>query len=119
MRGGSIMKHRFLSTLSALTLTALLASPIQAAPQSIPSAIDQFVAKIFPEASHYHWVVNNAQKETSHEMIIDINTFVTKTGSDNNHVENRFLLLIFDGEVKAAQKIPLGSEVDCRKDTEI
>lgn len=112
------MKHRLLSALSFLSLTALLANPLQAAPPSIPSAIDQFVAKIFPEASHYHWVVNNAQKEASDEMIIDINTFVTNKGSDPN-IENRFLLLILNGEVMAAQKIPLGSNVDCGKDTEI
>ena len=113
------MKHRLFPALSFLALTTLLASPIQAAPPSIPSAIDQFVAKIFPEASHYHWVVNRAQKETALEMIVDINTFVTAKGDDRIPIENRFLLLILNGEVKAAQKIPLGSEVDCSKDTEI
>lgn len=113
------MKHRLLPTISFLALTALLASPIQASPPSIPSAIDQFVAKIFPEAIHYYWVVNNTQKETSNEMVIDLNTFVTKKGSGDNHIENRFLLLILNGEVMAAQKIPLGSKVDCGKDTEI
>ncbi len=112
------MKHRLFSALSFLTLTTLLASPIQAAPPSIPSAINQFVAKIFPN-SHYHWVVNNAQKEAADEMIIDINTFVTKKGRGDNQIENRFLLLILNGEVMAAQKIPLGSTVDCGKDTEI
>ena len=52
-------------------------------------------------------------------MIVDINTFVTAKGDDRIPIENRFLLLILNGEVKAAQKIPLGSEVDCSKDTEI
>lgn len=113
------MKHRLFSALSFLTLTTLLASPIQASLPSIPSAIDKFIANVFPEASHYHWVVNNAQKETSHEMVLDINTFVTKKNTGDNHIENRFLLLIMDGAVIAAQKIPLGSNVDCGKDTEI
>ena len=113
------MKRRLFPALSFLALTVFLANPIQAAPPSVPSAIDQFVAKIFPKASHYHWVVNNAQKETSHEMILDINTFVSKNDMDDNHIENRFLLLILDGKVMAAQKIPLGSLVDCGKDAEI
>ena len=113
------MKHRLFPALSVLALTTLLASPIQAAPPSIPSAIDQFVAKIFPQVSHYHWIINNAQNENSHEMIVDINTFVTKNDNDDNFLENRFLLLILDGKVMAAQKIPLGSTVDCGKDTEI
>lgn len=115
------MNHHIVRAISFLTLTTLLACPIQihAAPPSVPSAIDQFVAKIFPEAIHYHWVVNNTQTETSQEMIVDINTFVTKKGSDAEPIENRFLLLVLNGEVMAAQKIPLGSDVDCGKDTEI
>ena len=113
------MKHRIVCALSIMTLTTLLASPALGTPPSVPSAIDQFVAKIFPKASHYHWVVNDTQTETKHEMIVDINTFVTEKGSDTTPIENRFLLLVLDGEVKAAQKIPLGSHVDCGKDTEI
>ncbi|MDT7044192.1 hypothetical protein [Candidatus Nitronereus thalassa] len=113
------MKHRVLAALYCLTFSVILANPIHSAPPSLPSAIDQFVAKIFPLASHYHWVVNNAQKETSQEMILDINTFVTKKETGDTPIENRFLLLVMDGEVRAAQKIPLDSTVDCGKDTEI
>ncbi len=112
------MEHRLFPTFSFLLLTALLATPIQAAPPSTPLAIDQFVAKIFPEAIHYHWVVNNAQTETTHEMVVDINTFVTENGSDDKPIESRFLLLVMNGKVMAAQKIPLGSVVDCGKDTD-
>ena len=113
------MKHHMTHALSVLTLITLLATPVQATPPGVPSAIDQFVAKIFPEASHYFWVVNDTQSETKQEMILDINTFVTNKGSDNTPVESRFLLLVLNGEVISAHRIPLGSTVDCSKDTEI
>jgi len=113
------MKHHMIHALSVLTLTTLLALPVQAAPPEMPSAIDQFVAKIFPEASHYFWVVNDTQSETKQEMIVDINTFVTNKGSDQTPIENRFLLLVLNGKVISAHKIPLGAKVDCSKDTEI
>ena len=113
--------HIIIGTTSLLVMSILLASPVLATPPSVPSAIDQFVAKVFPKARHYHWVVNNTQKETDLEMILDINTFVTIEGDDDSApmVENRFLLLVLNGKVMAAQKIPLGSEVDCGKDTHI
>jgi len=113
------MKHHMIHALSVLTLTTLLALPVQAAPPEVPSAIDQFVAKAFPDASHYFWVVNDTQTETKNEMIVDINTFVTKKGRDKTPIENRFLLLVLNGEVISAHRIPLGAKVDCSKDTEI
>lgn len=112
------MKHPFKCALPALALTALFAFPAQATPPNLPSAIDQFMEKAFPN-SHYHWVVNNTQTETSQEMILDINAFVTPQKANEMPIESRFLLLILNGEVMAAQKIPLGSTVDCSKDTEI
>jgi len=119
MRGGSTMKHHMIHALSVLTLIALLASPVHATPPGVPSAIDQFVAKIFPKASHYFWVVNDTQMETKQEMIVDINTFVANKGSDQTPIENRFLLLVLNGEVISAHRISLGAKVDCSKDTKI
>lgn len=115
------MRQYLFSTLSILVLSVAIASPAQATPHSVPSAIDRFVAKIFPKAKHYHWVVNNSLKENEQEMIVDINTFVTNEGQeDAAPIENRFLLLVLNGEVFAAQKIPLNSNVDCGKEeTEI
>ena len=54
-------------------------------------------------------------------MILDVNTFtfVAAKGSEKSLTENRFLLLVLDGQIRGAQKIPLGAEVDCGKDTEI
>ena len=115
------MKHGIFLAFSFLILTTVLAAPIQTLPPSVPSVIDQFVSKIFPEANYRHWVVNNAQTETDSEMIIDLNTFtfVAAKGSEKSLTENRFLLLVLDGHIRGAQKIPLGAEVDCGKDTEI
>ncbi len=90
------MKHHMIHALLVLTLITLLASPVQATPPGVPSAIDQFVAKIFPKASHYFWVVNDTQIETKKKMIVDMNTFVTNKGSDNTPIENRFLFLVME-----------------------
>lgn len=115
------MKHGIFLAFSFLILTTVLAAPIQTLPPSVPSVIDQFVSKIFPEANYRHWVVNNAQTETDREMIIDLNTFtfVAAKGSEKSLTENRFLLLVLDGQIQGAHKIPLGAKVDCGKDTEI
>ena len=91
--------------------------PISARASSalMPITIDQFVAALFPQASHYFWVVNDSTEETRREMVVDINTFVTQKGRDAP-TENRFLLLIRDGEIFAAQHIPLNATVDCGPD---
>lgn len=83
----------------------------------MPITIDHFVAKIFPEANHYSWIVNAAQEETQREIIIDLNTFVTQKEGEPP-VENRFLLLFLDGKILAAQNIPLNAIVDCGPDEE-
>ena len=80
-------------------------------------AIDQFVSKIYPKGSHYFWVINNKTSEFSQELIVDINTFL-QTTDDEKSQPNRFLLLIVNGELKGAQNIPLGAEVDCRTEKE-
>ena len=84
----------------------------------MPITIDHFVANLFPQARHYHWVVNHSKRETQRETIIDINTFVTqKEGA--TPTENRFLLLFHDGQIFGAQNIPLNATVDCGPDEEV
>ncbi len=78
----------------------------------MPITIDHFVAKLFPQANHYSWVVNDSKKETAREIILDLNTFVTQKEGEAP-VENRFLLLFLDGKILAAQNIPLNAIVDC------
>ena len=99
----------------ALSLSFSIATGTSSA--VMPITIDHFVANLFPEASHYFWVVNDSKKETAREIIIDINTFVTqKAGA--TPTENRFLLLFLDGKILAAQNIPLNAIVDCGPDEE-
>ena len=109
--------------LKSLVLTifsgwALLASPAVATTPGIPLAINTFITKLFPNASYYHWVINNAQTETNSEMILDLNAFITVKPKGKS-IENRYLLLILDGKILAAQHIPLNSNVDCGKDKEV
>ena len=81
----------------------------------MPITIDHFVANLFPQASHYHWVVNKTKRETQRETIVDINTFITKKDGATP-TENRFLLLFLDGRILGAQNIPLNAIVDCDPD---
>ncbi len=83
----------------------------------MPITIDHFVANLFPQARHYHWVVNNSKRETQRETIVDINTFITKKDGATP-TENRFLLLFLDGRILGAQNIPLNAIVDCGPDEE-
>ena len=107
----------FIVIAASMALSLSFATATVASSGVMPITIDHFVAKLFPEASHYFWVVNDSKKETQREMIIDINTFVTqKEGA--TPMENRFLLLILDGRIFAAQNIPLNATVDCGPDEE-
>lgn len=99
----------------ALSLSFSIATGTSSA--VMPITIDHFVAKLFPEASHYFWVVNDSKKETQRETIIDINTFITKKDGATP-TENRFLLLFLDGQILAAHNIPLNATVDCGPDEE-
>ncbi len=99
----------------ALSLSFSISTGTSSAVTSI--TIDHFVSTLFPEASHYFWVVNDSKKETQREIIVDINTFVMqKEGA--TPTEDRFLLLFLDGQIFAAQNIPLNAIVDCGPDEE-
>ena len=107
--------------LPVLFLTALIIiSPTagMAVTPDVPTAIENFVSKLYPEGSHYYWVINQTKTESPQEMIIDILTTL-RTEPDKQEQESRFLLLIIQGQLFAAQKIPLGSEVDCDNDEEV
>ncbi len=108
------MTKKTLLFLFCLTLSLSFAMSAPASSRVEPVAIDHFVTDLFPKASRYFWVVNATQEDTQREMIVDINTFVTSQEGDTP-VESRFLLLILDGEVLAAQNIPLNATIDCGK----
>jgi len=110
------MRYLPILLFSALTL----GSPINglASTPDVPSAIENFVSKLYPQDSHYFWVINNATTESPQELIVDVLTTL-RGPSDDSAKESRFLLLIIKGKILAAQKIPLNAEVNCGKDEEV
>jgi len=87
-------------------------------PSHVSTEVNNFVAKIYPKGSHYYWVINDAKAETPHELILDINT-VLRDRIGEEQGKGRFLLLIVNGKLFAAQRIPLGAEVDCGNEEEV
>ena len=106
---------RYLPKLILVLSLVLFSSTSISASPSISSAIDRFVSNLYPKGSHYFWVVNNATKESPEEIIIDLNTSV-RNSQEQTLTESRFLLLVVEGDLLAAQKIPLDAKVDCRNE---
>ncbi len=77
--------------------------------------VNEFVAKIYPKGSHYFWIINDAKAETQRELILDINTVLRDTVGEERG-KGRFLLLLVDGKLFAAQRIPLDAKVECGKE---
>ena len=84
----------------------------------VSTEIDDFVSKIYPKGSHYFWIINDTKTETNHELIVDINTAIQDPAGEAQG-EGRFLLLLVDGKLFAAQRIPLGATVDCKNEEEV
>ena len=108
----------YLPSLILLIFLAFFPSASQSAPPSITTTIDRFVSNLYPKGSHYFWVINNTTTESQEEMIIDINTSV-RNFPEETPTESRFLLLVIEGELFAAQKIPLNANVDCGSEEEV
>ena len=89
-----------------------------AGPSHVSTEIDVFVSNIYPKGSHYFWIINDSKAETQHELIVDINTAVQDRVGEE-HGKGRFLLLLVDGKLFAAQRIPLGATVDCKNEEEV
>ena len=101
----------------ALVLCGLLilgsAVPSLSDSGDLSAVIEGFVAKQFPSATNHFWVVNGTQWQSQTEMVVDVNT-VTLEPTGDRPAENRFLLLIVEGRLAAAQSIPLDSQPDCQ-----
>ena len=100
-----------------LTLAAcLLFSPgiAHASTGDLGTIIESFVTRHFPEATSHVWIVNGTQWEGD-EMIVDVRTIVVERQLPAP-VENRYLLLIVNGTLTAAQRIPLDDNTDCQRD---
>lgn len=109
---------RYLPTLFLGLFLVFYSSTSTSAHPSISTAIDRFVSNLYPKGSHYFWVINNTTKESPEEIIIDLNTSVRNL-PEETLTETRFLLLVVEGELFAAQKIPLNANVDCHSEEEV
>lgn len=109
---------RYLPTLILLISLMFFPSAGESARPSITTTIDRFVSNLYPKGSHYFWVINDTTSESPEEMIIDINASVRNL-PEETLTESRFLLLVIEGELFAAQKIPLNANVDCGSEEEV
>jgi hypothetical protein len=96
-------------------LLATIGGPLSldASTGDLSTVIESFVVKQFPQAQKHFWVVNGTQWQADDEMVVDINTIVTDR-TDASPTENRFLLLIVEGRLAAAQNIPLEGQPECQ-----
>ena len=106
------MMRVWLSVLCVIaTLFVSVAAP--ASTGDLSGIIEGFVAKQFPDAHSHFWVVNGTQWQAENEVVLDVNTVVVKR-SDQPPSENRFLLLVVEGQLAGAQNIPLDAATDCQ-----
>lgn len=97
-----------------LTLFLCLYAPGMASASTgdLGAIIESFVTRHFPEAISHMWVVNSTQWDGD-EMVVDVHTYVMEKQVPVA-IENRYLLLIVEGKLAAAQRIPLGDGPDCQ-----
>jgi hypothetical protein len=100
-------------TLFAIGTTLLIAVAAPASTGDLSGIIEGFMAKQFPDAQSHFWVVNGTQWQAANEMVVDVNT-VVQDKTDRPPTENRYLLLIVEGELAAAQNIPVDATTDCQ-----
>lgn len=74
--------------------------------------IEGFVTRHFPNATSHLWIVNDTQWDGD-EMVVDVHTFVVEK-QQTVAIENRYLLLIVEGKLAAAQRVPLENAADCQ-----
>jgi hypothetical protein len=104
---------RILLPLLSIGAVLLIAATAPASTGDLSGIIEGFMAKQFPEARSHFWVVNGTQWQAANEMVVDVNTIVQEK-TDRPPTENRYLLLIVEGEVAAAQNIPVDATTDCQ-----
>ena len=112
------MKRASSLTITLIALLLGLPSLGGANYSSVSRSINSFVETLYPKGSHFFWVINDTTTDSDHEIVVDINTSLQ--GEANEKIdEYRFLLLLVDGELFAAQKIPLGAEVKCKREEQV
>ncbi len=74
--------------------------------------IEGFVTRHFPDATSHLWIVNATQWDGD-EMVVDVHTIVVEK-PQTPAIENRYLLLIVEGKLTAAQRVPLEDGAECQ-----
>jgi len=105
------MRHRWI-LLSALLLSLTSPGLAHASTGDLGAIIEGFVTRHFPNATSRLWVINSTQWDGD-EMVVDVHTFVVEK-QEPTAIENRYLLLIVEGKLTAAQRIPLDSGPECQ-----
>lgn len=105
------MRYRWILLGALLTLSPFT-PPAKASTGDIVTIVEKFVVGQFPDAASHYWVINETQWDGD-EMIVDLQTIVTKR-RDTEPTLSRFLLLIVAGELKGSQNVPLEPAADCR-----
>lgn len=110
------MRHRLFGLGLCLFLIVLTPGISAAATNDLGVIIETFVTRHFPDAMSHMWIVNSTQWDGD-EMVVDVNTYVVEKQRPDT-IENRYLLLIVEGKLAAAQRIPLEGEPDCQPEEE-
>lgn len=105
---------RQLWLLSILILTLFTPSTSSASTSELGTIIENFITGHFPDATSHVWIVNGAEWDGD-EMVVDVRTMVLEKQLPAP-IENRYLLLIKEGKLTAAQRIPLEDGTDCQRE---
>lgn len=107
------MQHRWnLVIISVLWLGLAMPGISVASSGDLGAIIEGFVTRHFPEATSHLWIVNDTQWDGD-EMIVDVYTIVMEK-QQPIAIENRYLLLIVQGKLTAAQRVPLEDGPECQ-----
>lgn len=102
----------FLNTLLLFSLT--VPGWTHASTTELGSIIENFITRHFPDATSHVWIVNGTEWDGD-EMVVDVRTTVLEKQLPAP-IENRYLLLIKEGKLTAAQRIPLEDGADCLRE---
>ncbi len=102
----------FKTAFLAIAFTATILTTAGASGPDVGMVIERFVYQRFPNAHEHFWVINQATVEED-EVTVDVST-VVRVPPREVPVAERFLLLIVNGQLAAAQMVPLDGEADCK-----
>jgi len=98
--------------LGILLFSLALPATSRASTGDLGAIIEGFVTRHFPDATTHLWVVNSTQWDGD-EMIVDVQAYVVEK-QQPTAIETRYLLLIVEGKLTAAQRIPLNDGTECQ-----